>query len=103
MNIGTSLYLDFLRALAGIGLFLVYANLTWFSNIKFLPAELSPKPVMIFFVFSGYLIAYFTLGKEKTLKQYSIDHLSMVYFMYILLLRISTKKQSMMINAFVLT
>ncbi len=45
----------------------------------FLPPELGHKFVMVFFVLSGYLIAYSTIGKQKTLEQYFIDRLSRLY------------------------
>jgi len=79
MNKSTSLYLDFLRVIAAFGVVLVHANLQWFSNNLFLRPELGHKLVMVFFVLSGYLIAFTVDKKNKGSKIYLIDRFSRLY------------------------
>jgi len=79
MNKSTSLYLDFLRVIAAFGVMLVHANLPWFSAGLFLRAELGHKFVMVFFVLSGYLIAFTVDKKNKGPKTYLVDRLSRLY------------------------
>lgn len=79
MNKTTSLYLDFLRVIAAFGVMLVHANLQWFSNTLFLRPELGHKLVMIFFVLSGYLIAFTVDKKNKGSKIYLTNRFSRLY------------------------
>lgn len=79
MNKATSFYLDCLRVLAAFGVLLVHANLPWFSDGLFLRAEMGHKLVMIFFVLSGYLIAYTVHEKNKGPERYLIDRFSRLY------------------------
>jgi len=79
MNKSTSLYLDFLRVIAAFGVLLVHANLPWFSNSLFLRPELGHKLVMVFFVLSGYLIAFTVDKKNKGPKVYLVDRFSRLY------------------------
>ncbi len=79
MNKSTSLYLDFLRVIAAFGVLLVHANLEWFSTGLFLRPELGHKLVMVFFVLSGYLIAFTVDKKNKGSKTYLIDRFSRLY------------------------
>lgn len=71
--------MDYLRIIAAFGVLLVHCNLPWFSNGMFLHPELGHKLVMVFFVLSGFLIAYSASGKSKTLKIYTIDRFSRLY------------------------
>lgn len=79
MNKSTSLYLDFLRVIAAFGVVLVHANQIWFSNGLFLKPEYGHKLVMVFFVLSGYLIAFTVDKKNKGAKRYLIDRVSRLY------------------------
>ena len=79
MNKSTSLYLDFLRVIAAFGVLLVHANQSWFSNDLFLRADLGHRLVMIFFVLSGYLIAFTVDKKNKGSQRYLIDRFSRLY------------------------
>ncbi len=79
MNKSTSLYLDFLRVIAAFGVLLVHSSLPWFSNSLFLPLNLGHRLVMIFFVLSGYLIAYTVDQKNKGSQLYLIDRFSRLY------------------------
>lgn len=75
----TSIYLDILRIVAAVGVVFVHANLHWFSNGKFLNEEYGHKLVMVFFVLSGFLVAYSTDQKKKNLSTYIIDRGSRLY------------------------
>ena len=79
MNKSTSLYLDFLRVIAAFGVMLVHANQEWFSNGLFLRPEYGHKLVMVFFVLSGYLIAFTVDKKNKGSERYLIDRISRLY------------------------
>src|SRR6516164_6699219 len=79
MNKTTSLYLDFLRVIAAFGVMLVHANQVWFSNGLFLRPEYGHKLVMVFFVLSGYLIAFTVDKKNKGSERYLIDRVSRLY------------------------
>src|SRR5471030_124194 len=78
MNKSTSLYLDLLRIFAAFVVFFGHANFGWFSNNLF-PGDLGHKFVTIFFVLSGYLIAFTVDKKNKGLKRYLIDRFSRLY------------------------
>src|ERR1700748_246533 len=79
MNRSTSLYLDLLRVIAAFGVVFVHADQPWFSNDLFVRPELGHRLVMIFFVLSGYLIAFTVEKKDKGAKQYLIDRVSRLY------------------------
>ncbi len=79
MNKLTSIYLDFLRIIAAFGVVLVHANLYWFSDGQFLHESYGHKLVMVFFVLSGFLVAYTTDAKKKDLPNYFIDRFSRLY------------------------
>lgn len=79
MNKSTSLYLDFLRVFAAFGILIIHANLSFFSNDLFFRQELGHRLVIIFFVLSGYLIAYTVDKKNKGAQKYLIDRLSRLY------------------------
>jgi len=79
MNKSTSLYLDFLRVVAAFGVMLVHANQGWFSNGLFLRPEYGHKLVMVFFVLSGYLIAFTVDKKNKGPEKYLVDRISRLY------------------------
>lgn len=79
MNKLTSFYLDLLRVTAAFGVLFVHANLPLFSNALFLRAELGHKLVMVFFVLSGYLIAFTVNKKNKGSERYLVDRFSRLY------------------------
>ena len=68
-----------MRVIAAFGVLLVHCNLPWFSNNMFLHQELGHKLVMVFFVLSGFLIAYSAAGRSKSLKTYTVDRFSRLY------------------------
>jgi peptidoglycan/LPS O-acetylase OafA/YrhL len=79
MNKSTSLYLDLLRVIAAFGVLLVHANLQWISNSLFLRPELGHRLVMVFFVLSGFLIAFTVDKKNKGPQIYLVDRFSRLY------------------------
>lgn len=79
MNKQTSIYLDLLRIFAAFGVFFHHCNFPWFSNNFFFDEDKGHKLVAIFFVMSGFLIAYSVDKKEIDFKIYIIDRLSRLY------------------------
>jgi len=79
VNKSTSLYLDFLRVVAAFGVLLTHVNLPVFSNNLFFGYEIGHKLVMVFFVLSGYLIAFTVYNKHKDSKKYLVDRFSRLY------------------------
>ncbi|WP_139112970.1 acyltransferase [Mucilaginibacter sp. PPCGB 2223] len=79
MNKSTSLYLDLLRVVAAFGVLLVHANLSFFSNNLYFREEYGHKLVMVFFVLSGYLIAFTVDKKNKGATKYLVDRTSRLY------------------------
>ena len=79
MNRPFSVYLDLVRFGAAV---LVYL---WHSNMRMLVADILPasnyghSSVIVFFVLSGFVIAYVTDTKEKTWVAYGASRLSRVY------------------------
>ncbi len=79
MNKLTSIYLDILRIIAALCVFFHHCNFSWFSNGYFFNEEKGHKFVVVFFVLSGFLIAYSGEKKNQTFKTYIIDRVSRLY------------------------
>ncbi len=79
MNKPFSIYLDLVRFAAAC---LVYL---WHSNQRMLVADSIPlsqyghSAVIVFFVLSGFVIAYITDTKENTLPSYAASRISRIY------------------------
>jgi len=79
MNRPFSVYLDLVRFIAAV---LVYI---WHSNQRFLTEAILPfsgyghSSVIVFFVLSGFVIAFITDTKESTLADYSASRISRVF------------------------
>lgn len=79
MNKAFSIYLDLVRFLAAC---LVYI---FHTNQRLIVSEILPisryghSAVVVFFVLSGYVIAYITATKENTLLRYTASRLSRIY------------------------
>lgn len=79
MNRPFSVYLDLVRFIAAV---LVYL---WHSNQRFLTTSILPasdyghSSVIVFFVLSGFVIAFITDTKENTLPTYAASRVSRVY------------------------
>ena len=72
-----SLYLDAVRFLAAFVVLLHHAK--YLYNPGYFIFSFGQEAVVIFFVLSGYVIAYVADKKEHTLREYSISRLSRVY------------------------
>lgn len=74
-----SIYLDLIRFVAAL------LVLFYHSNFKELTANTAPfsnyghSAVIVFFVLSGYVIAYVTDTKEKTFKKYALSRMARIY------------------------
>jgi peptidoglycan/LPS O-acetylase OafA/YrhL len=81
MRKGLSIYLDLIRFLAALSVFLFHMGYGLFSGHPFFGAfeQYGTISVMIFFVLSGFVIAFVRYTKEKTLREYSISRLSRIY------------------------
>jgi peptidoglycan/LPS O-acetylase OafA/YrhL len=80
MNKITSIYLDLIRFSAAMIVLLVHARHErftsgWLLSLK----DFGNDAVMIFFVLSGFVIAYCVDQKEKTLSDYAISRFSRLY------------------------
>ena len=82
MSRTTSLYLDLLRLATALIVFLVHANYGRFTgglpvicHLKFLAND----GVMVFFVLSGFVIAYVADNKERRITDYTISRLARLY------------------------
>jgi peptidoglycan/LPS O-acetylase OafA/YrhL len=79
MNRPFSVYLDLVRFIAAV---LVYV---WHSNQRFLTEAILPfsgyghSSVIVFFVLSGFIIAYITDTKDSTLADYAASRISRVF------------------------
>jgi peptidoglycan/LPS O-acetylase OafA/YrhL len=80
MNKTTSVYLDLIRFLAGLAVLLGHASYArfrgeWLQGIGFLKHD----AVIVFFVLSGYVIAYVATHKEDDIIDYSISRFARLY------------------------
>lgn len=81
MPIYFSLYLDIVRFIAAVAVFFDHITSYPFTNKIFWPAlgRYGSIAVIIFFVLSGYVIAYVTSTREKTLFRYASARISRIY------------------------
>lgn len=82
MNKPTSIYLDLIRFLAAVTVFFVHANYDRFTGglpVLWRLKDLGNDAVMVFFVLSGFVIAYVSDQKEKTLKDYFVSRFARLY------------------------
>jgi len=81
----SSIVLDLLRLSCSLLVLLVHSQAVWFPErlSDALPAQLSHGAVVIFFVLSGYVIAYTTSSGHRSAYQYALarlTRLSSIYF-----------------------
>lgn len=78
MEKSTSLYLDFCRFAAAL---MVFFHHYFFSPFYFgdIRVSLGRKAVVIFFVISGFVIAYVTDRKEATGREYCVNRAARLY------------------------
>ena len=82
MNKYISIYLDLIRFLAAVVVFFVHANYERFtSNLPIVPClkDYGNDAVMVFFVLSGFVIAYVLDQKEKTPREYFVSRFARLY------------------------
>ena len=72
-----SIYLDFLRFFAAVLVFLSHSISHY--EMPYLIFRVGHEAVIIFFVLSGYVIAFVRDTKEKTLRDYALSRISRVY------------------------
>ncbi len=77
----SSFFLDAIRLTASLTVAFVHARAIWFKekDYDFIPDHLAHGSVIIFFVLSGYVIAYTTGIKKRTLNEYAAARLSRLY------------------------
>jgi peptidoglycan/LPS O-acetylase OafA/YrhL len=75
----TSLYLDLLRALSAIIVFLTHVQIVFFPHVSFGPFSWGREAVAVFFVLSGFVISYVVSNKEVDGRGYSAARLTRLY------------------------
>lgn len=81
---GASIFLDSMRVLAALTVLVYHALYQWLDAYPKLVAlfnDLSHAAVVVFFVLSGYLIAYTTTSNNRGPRQYAVARLSRLYSM----------------------
>ncbi len=77
---GFSVYLDLLRVSAAMAVFLIHAGYDRFTHGAItVPEHLGHEAVVIFFVLSGYVIAYVAAEREKNITDYLISRAARIY------------------------
>ena len=75
-----STYLDLVRFLAALTVFGSHLTFSQFTGGYFAyQGKLAGEGVAAFFVLSGYVIAYVSDAKERTLKDYAVSRLARIY------------------------
>lgn len=80
MNRETSIYLDLLRFVAAMAVFLAHASYARYTAL--LTEDLGPlghDAVIVFFVISGYVIAYVSARKEQSFQDYALSRAARIY------------------------
>ena len=76
----TSFFLDLLRLVAAFSVFVIHVIAIWYpAHYTALTDRSGERSVIIFFVLSGYVIAYSTLRKERDPRGYVLARLSRLY------------------------
>jgi len=79
MNRGFSIYLDLVRVLAALAVIVYHSNFRLLTTEKLPFSNHGHAAVIIFFVLSGYVIAYITSERENTPLSYWSSRLSRFY------------------------
>lgn len=80
MKKATSLYLDFVRFFAAAMVFLTHASYSkWSGGFLWQFQGLGPRAVDVFFVLSGFVIAFVTDGREADVRTYACSRLARIY------------------------
>lgn len=76
---GASILLDTLRLVAALTVLFTHANDQWFTPIFERMNTISHAAVVVFFVLSGYVIAFTTASNNRGPRQYAVARLSRLY------------------------
>ena len=79
MNRAVSIYLDLLRFLAAMAVFLYHASYPRFTTSDWPLAPAGSDAVIVFFVLSGFVIAHAAETKDRGLPGYLVSRLSRLY------------------------
>lgn len=79
MNKAFSIYLDFVRFTAACLVYFYHSNQRWLVQDILPVSNFGHSSVIVFFVLSGFVIAYITDTKEKTFSSYTASRLSRIY------------------------
>lgn len=79
MSPATSAFLDLLRIVAALIVFTNHNAQFWSKRIEAVANPLAHSAVIIFFVLSGYVIAYSTFARYQDARRYTVARLSRLY------------------------
>ncbi|MEO6569759.1 MAG: acyltransferase [Opitutaceae bacterium] len=79
MSPAISLFLDFLRVFAAVGVVLVHSGTTQFAPKWSIDPNAGHHYVVIFFVLSGYVIAHGSYSRQQSAKEYAIARIARLY------------------------
>ena len=79
MNRSFSLYLDLVRFLAALTVLLFHASGFEFMKVDTVLGHYGREAVIVFFVLSGFVIAYTADQKDSTLPEYATHRISRIY------------------------
>jgi len=79
MNRSFSLYLDLVRFLAALTVLLFHASGLEFVKVDTVLGHYGREAVIVFFVLSGFVIAYTADQKDSTLPEYATHRISRIY------------------------
>jgi peptidoglycan/LPS O-acetylase OafA/YrhL len=79
MNKSFSIYLDLIRFTAACLVYLYHSNQRWLTESILPASNFGHSSVIVFFVLSGFVIAYISDTREKTFPAYAASRISRVY------------------------
>lgn len=79
MSRATSIFLDFLRVVAAGAVFLTHCSQNWSDRFFQVMKHVGHDAVIVFFVLSGYVIAYSVLRKAGDGRSYALARLARLY------------------------
>ena len=81
LTAASGIFLDIIRLMAALDVAFTHARAIWFRSREFdlVPSHLAHGSVIIFFVLSGYVIAYTTTVKKRAAKEYAVARLARLY------------------------
>ena len=79
MSRNYSLYLDLMRFMAAVAVLLSHANSRDVTDSNLLPQSFGHNAVIVFFLLSGYVIAYVADTKERNARDYWISRFARIY------------------------